>query len=91
MVNDKNLSEKKYLSVSELAQLLGVSRVAIFKRIKNGQIRAERIGRMLAIPREEFRSILGEVLTPGQKQILNKAVAKTIKEYGKTLRLLGSS
>ena len=38
-------STKKYLTVKELADLLGISRVAVFKKIKNGQICAEKIGR----------------------------------------------
>lgn len=78
-----------YLTITELAAMLGVSRVAIFKKIKNGQITAVRIGRMLAIPREEFESILGKTLTKKQKEIIDQAVVKTVKEYGTTLRLLG--
>lgn len=82
-------TNKDFLTVTELATMLGVSRVAIFKKIKNGQISAMRIGKMLAIPRKEFESILGKTLTKKQKEIIDRAVGKTVKEYGTTLRLLG--
>lgn len=84
MVNDR-----KYLTITEIAHILGISRVAVFKKIKSGQIKAEKIGRMFAIPREEFESILGKTLTERQKDVIDQAVAKTVKEYGVTLKLLG--
>jgi len=83
------LKEKKYYSVAELAALLGVSRVAIFKRIKSGKIKAERIGRVYAIPREEVGSILGTSLTEAQKKVIDEGVRKTVAEYGEVLEKLG--
>ncbi|MGB4834299.1 MAG: helix-turn-helix domain-containing protein [Candidatus Moraniibacteriota bacterium] len=82
-------SKKKYVSVAELAEKLGVSRVAVFKRIKKGQIYAEKIGRAYAIPVEEVEDIENDVLTSDRKENIKKAVEKVVKEYGETLRLLG--
>jgi len=42
----------------EFAKELGLSRIAIFKRVKKGKIRAIRIGRNWAIPADELVSLL---------------------------------
>lgn len=81
--------DKKYVSTAELASLLGISRQAIFKKIKSGEIKAEKIGRNFIIGKENLSEILGAVLTDKQKQEIEKSVNKTISEYGKTLKLLG--
>lgn len=87
MVNE---ARKKYFSVGELAKILGISRVAVFKKIKKGEIKAKRFGRFWLIKDEELRNILGKTLTSAQKRFIEKAVAKTVNEYGETLRLLGN-
>lgn len=84
------MDNKNFLTITELAEILGISRVAVFKKIKSGQIKAQKIGRMFAIPKQEFENILGNTLSQEQKQIINKGVQKTIKDYGKTLELLGN-
>ena len=82
-----------YISVAELAKMLGISRIAVFKKIKKGQILAEKIGRSYAISMEHVSDIVGsaktQVLTEIQKEEIKKAVEKVVKEYGETLRLLG--
>ncbi len=89
----ENKRKKLYISVAELAKMLGVSRIAIFKRIKKGQIPAEKIGRSYAISIEDadqiVRGISSKILTESQKEVIKKSVEKTVKEYGETLRLLG--
>ena len=42
---------KTYISTTELAEFLGISTVAVFKRIKSGRIKAHKIGRSCAIDR----------------------------------------
>jgi len=85
------MSQKDYYTVSELAQLLGISRIAVFKKIKKGQIKAIKIGRNFAIPKKEITSVLGQTLTTSQKTLINKAVEKTLKEYGQALKMLGDA
>ncbi len=80
---------KEFLSVSELAKILGISRIAVFKKIKKGQIKAIKIGRNFIIPREELSVILGATLREEDKLTINKAIRKTVREYGETLKLLG--
>jgi excisionase family DNA binding protein len=50
--------EKEFYSVPEFAKKLGISRIAVFKRVKKGQIRAIRIGRNWAIPSDELIPLL---------------------------------
>ncbi|OGF34561.1 hypothetical protein A2223_04170, partial [Candidatus Falkowbacteria bacterium RIFOXYA2_FULL_35_8] len=80
---------KKYLSVAELAKILGVSRITVFNRIKKGQIPAEKIGRIYAIPMEYVNKLATDDLSEEKKEEIKKAVEKAVKEYGKTLELLG--
>lgn len=82
-----------YISVAELAKMLGISRIAVFNKIKKGQIPAHKIGRSYAISMEDVSDIVRGpghgVLTEEKKDELKKAVEKVVKEYGETLRLLG--
>lgn len=46
--------EKQFYSVAEAAKKLGVSRIAVFKRIKKGDIKAMRVGRIYVISPKAF-------------------------------------
>ncbi len=89
----ENKQKKLYISAAEMAKKLGISRVAVFKRIQKGQIPAEKIGRSYVIATQDAEAIVGgsatQPLTADQKTDIAKAVKKTVKEYGETLRLLG--
>ncbi len=80
---------ESYITIPELAKILGVSRITVFKKVKNGEIKASKIGRNYAIPKRYLEEILGKALTGSQKQEIERAVKKTVKEYGQTLKLLG--
>jgi len=81
--------DQNLLSTAEVAKLLGVTRVAIFKKIKSGEIRAQKIGRNFVIRKEDLPDVLSRVLREDKKREIEKSVRKTIKEYGQTLKLLG--
>lgn len=76
------------LSTSEAAAIMGISRVAVFKKIKKGEIKAEKVGRNYVIDRRSLGSIFQELL-PSQKKLVEEAVAKVVAEYGPALRRLG--
>jgi excisionase family DNA binding protein len=82
-------SKKEYITIAELAKMLGISRIAVFNKVKKGQIKAEKIGRNYAILKSYVEEILGKELGKSDKDEIDKAVHKTVKEYGETLRLLG--
>lgn len=90
---EKNKERKsKYVSVIELATMLGISRIAVFKRIKKGQIPAEKIGRSYAIPEEFVSSMIHDKnrqLTETDKNNIERTVKKVVREYGETLKRLG--
>jgi excisionase family DNA binding protein len=77
------------LSTIEVAKILGISRVAVFKKIKAGKIKARKVGRNFVISRSDLPQVSGKVLSEGKKRQIEKAVDKTISEYGETLKLLG--
>lgn len=84
-------TNKKYISVTELADILKISRVAVFKKIKNKQIPAEKIGKTYVIPFEVAEELTGKIsrdLTPERKEEIDQAVQKVVDEYGETLKLL---
>jgi excisionase family DNA binding protein len=92
MRNNTDKKAKKYVSVAELAKMLGISRIAVFKRIKKGQVPAEKIGRSYVISSDFVSRILPDKnreLTEKDKNDIEKTVKKVVKEYGQTLRLLG--
>ena len=83
------MDKNKYYSVTETAQLLGISRAAVLKKIKTGRIKAERVGHIFVIPKKELGIILGETISEKQKKLIEAGVKKTIQEYGETLEKLG--
>ncbi|TSC68339.1 MAG: hypothetical protein G01um101472_50 [Parcubacteria group bacterium Gr01-1014_72] len=84
----KNKGEK-YISSTEAAKILGVSRTTVFNKIQNGDIKAQKVGRNYIIAHDELNRILGLELTDEKKKEIEESVEKTIKEYSEALRLLG--
>ena len=79
----------KYISTTELAKLLHVSRIAIFKKIQSGKIKAVKVGRNYVIPREEALAVMGAFISSEKKDMIDRVVKDAVHEYGETLRLLG--
>ena len=80
---------KDYYSTSEAANILRISRIAVFNRIKSGKLKAQKIGRNYIISHKEVLEALGETIGAGKKATIEKAIDKAIHDYGKTFRLLG--
>ncbi len=83
------MEKSGYISISQFAKVLGISRIAVYKKVKKGQIEAVRIGRSFAIPQKYVADILGKTLREKDKKEIDGAVRKTVKEYGEVLKLLG--
>jgi len=81
--------KKEFITIPELAQILGVSRIAVYKRVKKGDIKAKKVGKVYLIPYTYVESILGKGLTEKDKKEIEDAVKKTVREYGEVLKLLG--
>lgn len=82
-----------FISVAELAKMLGISRIAVFNKIKKGQIPAHKIGRSYAVSMEDVTDFIhnsgATILTDSKKVEIERAVERVVKEYGETLKLLG--
>jgi len=83
------MKNREYITIPQLAKFLGVSRIAVFKKVKKGQIEAMKIGRNYAIPKRYIADILGSTLNEKDKKEIDRAVKKTVREYGDVLKLLG--
>ncbi len=83
MVNDK------YITIPQLAELIGLSRIEVYRKVRKGQIKAEKIGKIYVITDNEAANILGEKTSVKDKSRIEKAVKKTVKEYDEVLRKLG--
>ncbi len=81
------MGNREYLTTSELAEIMGLSRVQVFRKIKAGEIPAERIGNIYAIPREFAASLSGEMTSSDERKI-EKGIIKVIEEYGEVLKKL---
>ena len=77
-----------FLSTSEAAALLGVSRVTVFNKIKSGEIPAHKVGNTYMIHREDLFLPGDTNMSVVQKTQLDRYVDKTIDDYGETLKLL---
>lgn len=84
-----NMKNTECISTTELAKILSISRIAIFKRIKSGKLKATKIGRSFYIDRKDLPEILGTVVGKKGKEDINNTVNKAVKQYAETFRLLG--
>lgn len=80
----------KYITIPQLAKMLGVSRITVYRKVKSGQIPAQKIGHTYIISNKLVTAILNKEPNTSDKKEIRKAIDKVIKEYGETLRLLGS-
>ena len=83
---------QEYYSTSEAAKLLGVSRVTVFLWIEKGKIQAKKVGRNYIIPRTALLPLLKKGgLSDAGKAMIDRAVKKSVQEYGETFKLLANA
>ena len=87
----KNLNNQNnnFLTVKQLADILGVSRIAVFNKIKKGQLIATKAGKTYLIPKEQLIGIINNDLSEAEKEKIRNGVSKVIRDYGETLKMLG--
>lgn len=83
------MKENEYITIPQLAKILGISRIAVYKKVKKGQIKALKAGRIYLIPQKYVVNILGKTLSADEKIEIDRAVKRTVAEYGEVLKLLG--
>ena len=80
--------KKNMYSTAEIANILHLSRIEVFRKIKAGKIKAEKIGRNYVIPHDSIEEILGETIGTHKKEEIEKVIDKAMKEYGETFKRL---
>jgi len=83
------MEKDEYMTIPQLAKILGLSRIAVYNKVRKGEIEAFKIGRNYAVPQKGIARILGKSLPESAKKEIDRAVRKTVDEYGEVLRLLG--
>jgi len=83
------MAKKEYVTIPELAKIMGISRIAAYRKVKKGQVPAVRIGRNYAVPKDRLVFSLSHKPGEKEKRAIRTAVRKTVADYGETLKLLG--
>lgn len=79
---------KKAFSVKEVADLLGIDRVTVFRWIKSGKQKATKVGKAYVISIDDLPHHLLGSLSEDKKEQIKEAVTLALKEYGETFRAL---
>lgn len=83
------MKNNDYISTTQLARILDITRIAVYKKIKKGQIKAKKVGRNFVISAKEVEKILSNRITGKDKRNIERAVKKVVLDYGEVLRQLG--
>ena len=78
-----------FISTKEAARILKLSRIAVFKKIKTGKIKATKVGRNYILDKQDVLEAAGTLLSKNQKKKIEEAVQKATKDFEKTFRMLG--
>ena len=79
---------KKYLTITEVAKALGLTREAVFYRIKTGKIEAEKAGNMFIITDKDIIDVLTKEVTEKKKKLNDMVVKRAVKEYSEVFKRL---
>ena len=82
------MAKQTYITIPQLAKLLGLSRIEVYRKVRKGQIPAIRIGRNYAISDRDVASVLGHKMSSKNKRQVSLAVKKAVREYGEVLKRL---
>lgn len=76
------------MTIPQLARELGMSRVAVWQKVKSGNIRAHKVGARYVIKAEDANVALGRSLTDKQRVWIHSAVGRVVRQYGTVLKRL---
>lgn len=85
----QNNKEKQYYSVPEVAKIMNISRIAVFKKIKAGTLKTTKVGRNYIISNQDLAIMLGKSLSEIQKEEIKDVVKKAVKKYRVAFKRLG--
>lgn len=76
------------MTIPQLAEKLGISRIAVWNKVKKGEIPATKVGRQYVVSARDARVAAGEELSAARKKWLEAAVSRVVREYGPVLKRL---
>jgi excisionase family DNA binding protein len=76
------------MTIPQLARELGVSRVAVWHKVKSGKIPARKVGALYIIRAKDANVALGRSLTVEHRIWIHNAVGRVVREYGLVLKKL---
>ncbi len=79
---------KHDMTIPQLAQKLGESRVSVWHKVKSGKIPARKVGAQYVIKAKDANVVLGLSLTNEQRVWIRDVVGRVVKEYGPVLKKL---
>ena len=72
-----SINKSQFITVAEMAKMLGVTRAAINKQISEGKIPGEKVGRNYLIPKTALPADLQERIRKGQKEATKTVLEKS--------------
>ncbi len=84
----KKRRQQDNVTIPELASRLGVSRIAIWNKVRKGEIPAAKVGHQYIISARDAQIAAGEELTDKQEQWIEAAVDRVVRKYGPVLKRL---
>ncbi|HHT9138101.1 MAG TPA: N-6 DNA methylase [Candidatus Wunengus sp. YC60] len=72
-----SINKSQFITVAEMAKMLGVTRAAINKQISEKKIPAEKVGRNYLIPKTALPADLRERIRKGQKEATKNVIEKS--------------
>jgi len=73
------MNRKDYFTTQELAKLLGISRIAVFKKIKSGELKAVLVGKSYLIPKNSLPEDLIQTIQKEGKETAEKVITLSKK------------
>jgi len=72
-----SINKSQFITVAEMAKMLGVTRAAINKQISEGKMPAEKVGRNYLIPKTALPTDLQDRIRKGQKEATKNVIEKS--------------
>lgn len=66
MTEEKNFSQARFLTVSEVADVMRVSKMTVYRLIHSGELPAVRFGRSFRVPQEAVEQYLRGAIVDGR-------------------------
>lgn len=83
------MTKKALYSTIEVAKILHLSRIEVFRKIKSGKIIADKIGRNYVISHESLLEALGKTIGNHKKIEIEKTIDRAMREYEEAFKKLG--